>query len=327
MARNAKTFVQMTKPAALLIGEMSERMLGQLGAHFELHRPEDVLRFLGENGAEVSYVLCNGHGGVSAEMIGLMPALKVISNYGVGYDAIATPTAVERGIIVTHTPNVLNEEVATTALMLMMACYRNLLVDDAYVRAGRWPAEGNAPLSRTMDGRRVGILGMGRIGEAIARKLQAFTDDISYHTRSEKDLPYRYFADLTAMAREVEVLICITPGGADTRHLVNAEVLKALGSEGMLINVARGSVVDETALVAALQAGELGWAGLDVFEDEPNVPELLFAMKNVVLLPHVGSATEETRIAMGDLACANLISFHTDGKSVAVVPECAHLSA
>lgn len=306
----------------LLIGDISDRMTDQLKPHFTLHRPGDLPSFLAEKGDKITHALNVGHTQIHAGIFTALPNLKILSNYGVGYDNIDASHAAEQGIMVTHTPGVLNEEVATTAIMLMLACYRNLVTDDAYVRAGRWVSEGNAPLSRSADGRTVGVLGMGRIGEAIARKLQAFDATVVYHTRTPKDVPYRHYDNLVQMARDVDVLIVITPGGAATRHLVNAEVLKALGPEGVLINVARGTVVDEAALVKALTRGQLGWAGLDVFEDEPRVPEALFEMKNVVLLPHVGSGTVETRQAMGDLAVENLVQFKATGQALTPVPEC-----
>jgi len=190
------------------------------------------------------------------------------------------------------------------------------------VRAGKWPS-GNTALTRSVDDRKVGILGLGRIGEELARRLTIFNPDISYHTRNKKpDVDYRYYDNLLDMARDVDVLFCITPGGAATHHLVNREVMDALGPEGTLINVGRGPVVDEAEMVKALQEGTLGNAGLDVFEAEPQVPEALFAMDQVTLLPHVGSATVETRQAMGNLAVNNLRQFLAKGTVISPVPEC-----
>jgi lactate dehydrogenase-like 2-hydroxyacid dehydrogenase len=282
--------------------------------------------FLGGKGDTVGYVLTDGHYGVPEDWMDAMPNLALISNYGVGYDAIDVDLSVSRGILVTHTPQVLNDEVATTALMLMLASYRNLLASDAYVRAGRWPEEGQMTLSRSADNRRVGILGLGRIGLALARKLEPFHADIAYHNRTPRDVPYRYYDDLAEMAAACEVLFVVTPGGADTRGIVNRKVLDALGPEGLLVNVSRGSVVDEPALVAALQEGRLGAAGLDVFADEPNVPEALFTMPNVVLTPHIGSATFETRSAMGNLVVDNLLQHLADGRVISPVPECRDLA-
>ena len=320
--------MQDMKPGLLLIGEATPRMIERMRAAFTLHIWEEIAdqaAFLAGPGQEIAYIATNGHDGVKPEIMSAMPALKVIACYGVGYDAIDANAAAARGVIVTHTPNVLNDDVANTAIMLMLACYRSLVRDDAYVRAGRWAAEGNAPLTRSPERRTVGILGLGRIGLRIAEKLAAFDATILYHARSEKNAPYRYCADLVQMATEADVLICITPGGAETAKLVDREVMDALGPDGVLINVARGSVVDETELVAALKEGRLGYAGLDVFEAEPNVPEALFAMDNVTLLPHVGSATEETRQAMGDLVVDNLIAHKERGDTISPVPECKSL--
>jgi lactate dehydrogenase-like 2-hydroxyacid dehydrogenase len=282
--------------------------------------------FLGGKGDTVGYVLTDGHYGVPEDWMDAMPNLALISNYGVGYDAIDVDLSVSRGILVTHTPQVLNDEVATTALMFMLASYRNFLASDAYVRAGRWPEEGQMTLSRSADNRRVGILGLGRIGLALARKLEPFHAEIAYHNRTPRDVPYRYFDNLAEMAAACEVLFVVTPGGADTSGIVNRKVLDALGPEGLLVNVSRGSVVDEPALVAALQEGRLGAAGLDVFTDEPHVPEALFTMPNVVLTPHIGSATVETRRAMGNLVVDNLLQHLADGRVISPVPECRDLA-
>ena len=312
----------------LLIGDVTDTMRVRLAAKFTIHELADItdpLAWLKEHGAKIQYVSTNGHDGIRPEYVEAMPDLKLISCYGVGYDAIDTAQAVSRGIWVTHTPNVLNAEVATTALMLMLACYRNLLADDAYVRSGKWQTDGNAPLTRTADNRTVGIVGLGRIGQAIADKLAPFNAKILYHARNEKSVDYTYYSDLTAMARDSEVLICITPGGPSTHKLVNADVIKALGPEGILINVSRGSVVDEAALIAALQEQRLGAAGLDVFEREPKVPAALRALSNVVLLPHVGSATHETRAAMGALTVDNLLQHFEQGTVISPVPECAKM--
>lgn len=308
-------------PDLLQIGGITEEMRARLAEAFTIHR-------LGVDTYDpeaVTHVVTNGGSGVPPDVMASLPNLKVISGYGVGYDAVDVGEAARRGIIVTHTPNVLNEEVATTAVLLMLACYREVLRDDAYVRSGDWAETGRAPLTRTADGQTVGILGLGRIGQAIATKLAPWTPTILYHTRSPKDVPYTYCADLTEMAAQCDVLICITPGGEATRKMVDAGVLAALGPMGTLINVSRGSVVDEAALIEALQSGALGWAGLDVFEAEPEVPLALRDLPNTVLLPHVGSATTETRAAMGALTVDNLLQHLKDGTVLTAVPECAHL--
>jgi lactate dehydrogenase-like 2-hydroxyacid dehydrogenase len=313
-------------PELFLIGGATDVMLERLSAKFTIHKAKDMddpQAWLEANGGKISYVATNGHDGVKPGYMAAMPNLKAISCYGVGYDAIDTKAARANGVVVTHTPNVLNAEVATTAVMLMMACYRELLRDDAYVRSGRWEKEGNAPLTRSVDGQTVGILGLGRIGQAIADKLAPFGTTIVYHSRSKKDVDYKYYANLTDMAKDVDTLICITPGGPSTNKIVNREVMDALGPQGTLINVSRGSVVDEAAMISALQDGRLGWAGLDVFEAEPKVPEALRKLSNVVLLPHVGSGTVETRAAMGALTVDNLLQHLKDGTVLTPVPECA----
>lgn len=308
-------------PDLLLIGGATDTMIKRMAEKFTIHKLAD-----GNYPADkITHICTNGHDGVKPEIMEGLPNLKLISCYGVGYDAIDTAAAVKRGIIVTHTPNVLNAEVATTAVLLMLACYRELLRDDAHVRSGKWEANGAAPLTRSADNQTIGILGLGRIGQAIADKLAPWNPTIVYHTRTKKDVAYQYYDDLTAMAADCDVLICITPGGPATNKIVNADVLEALGPEGTLINVSRGSVVDEEALITALQTGKLGWAGLDVFEKEPHVPQALRNLRNTVLLPHVGSATHETRAAMGALTVDNLLQHLNDGTVISPVPECADM--
>ncbi len=305
----------------LQIGDITDAMRSRLEVVFKIHK-------LGEGdypNEKITHVATNGHDGVPAEIMAGLPNLKLISCYGVGYDAIDTNKAAERGILVTHTPNVLNAEVASTAILLMLASYRNFLTNEAHARSGKWET-GNAPLSYSADNRKVGILGLGRIGQAIADKLEAFNADIHYHTRNKKEVLYTYHASLKDMAEVVDVLICITPGGPSTNQIVNAEVIDALGPEGRLINVSRGSVVDETAMVAALKEGRLGYAALDVFHGEPRIPDALKTMSNVILLPHVGSATHETRAAMGALVVDNLLEQIKSGQVITSVPETAHLT-
>ena len=314
----------------LLIGGTTPRRMAHLTEIFdhvhEARKIEDLPGFLAANGARIGAVSTNGHDGVPAEVMAALPNLKVVSVYGVGYDAVDAGAAAARGVIVTHTPGVLNDDVANTAVLLLLATTRRLVRDDQYVRAGKWTGFSSAPLTRSLAGKRVGILGLGRIGLTTAQKLDAaFGCEIVYHTRTKRDVPYRHYADLAEMAAECFALINIAPGGPSTEKLVNRAVLDALGPEGTFVNVGRGSTCDEAALVAALQEGTLGGAGLDVFEDEPNVPEALFGMENVTLLPHVGSATEETRQAMGDLATENLRRWVEEGTVSTPVPECAHL--
>ncbi|WP_206601911.1 2-hydroxyacid dehydrogenase [Oceaniglobus indicus] len=317
------------KPGLLLIGDATQRMLDRFDAEFTVHKLaeiDDLQAWLAENGEGIIAVATNGHAGVKPEIMAGLPNLKVVSCYGVGYDGVDTDACVERGILVAHTPNVLNDDVANTAILLMLAASRDLVFNDAYVRAGRWEKEGNTPLTRSPEGKTYGIVGLGRIGETIAEKLAAFNARVVYHSRNKKDgVDYEYYPDLVKMAEDSDYLIVITPGGAATDKLVNKQVIEALGPQGTLINVARGTVVDEEEMVKALSDGRLGWAGLDVFREEPKVPSELYDLDNVTLLPHVASATHETRQAMGDLVCQNLSSFLKDGTVETPVPECAHL--
>ena len=260
-------------------------------------------------------------GRIDAGWLDRLPALEIVASFGVGYDNVDAAAAAARHVVVTNTPGVLDEEVADLAVGLLLATLRRIPQADRHVREGRWPA-GAFPLSPTLRGRTVGILGLGGIGKAIARRLSAFDVAIAYHGRTEQaGVAYAYHPTLVGLAAAVDVLICMVPGGAATRHLVNAEVLAALGRDGVLINVARGSVVDEAALVAALANGTILAAGLDVFEHEPHVHEALLAMPNVVLLPHIGSASEHTRRAMGQLVVDNLVSWFAEGRAITPVPE------
>jgi len=317
------------KPHLIQVGNVNERMTARLNAEFVVHKWFDVQdkdALLAEVGDKVIAISTDGHWGVPDNLFERLANLRVVSSYGVGYDGIDTDAAVRHNVLVAHTPNVLNDEVADTAIMLWLAVSRGLVRADAWVRSGAWESKGAFELTRSIQKRTVGILGMGRIGETIAKRAAAFDAKIVYHSRTSKPVPYDYYDDLTAMARDCDVLMVITPGGAATKHLVNAEVLEALGPDGILINVARGSVVDEAALVDALQSGKLGAAGLDVFEAEPKVPQALKDMDNIVLLPHVGSATIETRRAMGDLTCDNLSQYLRNGTVITAIRECAHLN-
>ncbi len=306
------------KPEILMIGPMMPHVMAALDEAYEVHRlydADDRDALIEQAGAGIRGIATDGHLGASAELMGKLPALEIVACYGVGTDAIDLGHAAGNGIIVTNTPDVLNDDVANMAVALVLATSRRIVANDTYVRNGKW-LKGNAPLTRGIRGRTVGILGLGRIGKNIAGKLDAFGCDIVYHGRSEQqDQPYRYYADLTEMARDSDFVIVICPGGASTNGIINAEVCEAIGPEGTLINVARGSVVDEPALVEALQSGRLGAAGLDVFADEPRVPEPLLGMDSVVLQPHAGSGTVETRRAMGDLVIDNLAA-HFAGEPV-----------
>ncbi|PTX54234.1 lactate dehydrogenase-like 2-hydroxyacid dehydrogenase [Litoreibacter ponti] len=318
----------MSQPEVLQIGGATDEMRARLDAEFKVHVMSEIDDFdawAAEHGAGVEAVMTNGHDGVPAKVMEALPNLKVVSGYGVGYDAVDTDACVARGIKVSHTPDVLNGEVANTALLLLLAGLRNFRHDEAWARSGDWETSGNAPLSTSPDGKTIGILGLGRIGQEIADRMAIFNPTIVYHTRSKKDVPYTYYGDLVEMAAACDVLICITPGGPSTNKIVNKQVLEALGPSGMLINVSRGSVVDEAALIEALDSGKLGLAGLDVFEKEPHIPDALKTSDRTVLLPHVGSGTHETRAAMGKLTVDNLLQWKADGTVKTPVPECAHL--
>ncbi|MGA5541763.1 2-hydroxyacid dehydrogenase [Mycobacterium sp. NPDC051198] len=276
--------------------------------------------FLAEHAAEVTAIVVSGVTRVDPDLMAALPNLKAVVNFGVGYDNIDVDAATARGIGVSNTPDVLDDCVADTAVGLLIDTMRQFSAADRYLRAGRWSAEGNYPLTQHVSGSSVGILGLGRIGGAIATRLSAFGCAISYHNRRQiSDSPYAYVDSLVELARRVRVLVVAAAGGSGTRHLVNREVLDALGADGYLINIARGSVVDQDALVEALTHGRLAGAGLDVFAGEPNVPDALTKLDNVVLLPHVGSGTVETRAAMEALVLANLDKFLESGELVTPV--------
>jgi lactate dehydrogenase-like 2-hydroxyacid dehydrogenase len=301
------------KPDVLVNGQQMPHVMEVLEKDytlFKLHEAKNPDAFLKELAPRVRAIATGGHHGASAALIDALPNLKIISSVGVGTDAIDVAYAKKRGVAVCNTPGVLDDDVANLAITLLLAVTRKFIAYDRYVREGRWVKDGLPPLTHTIAGSKVGMLGMGRIGQAIAEKLKVFHCEVAYHTRSPRpDLPYRHYPDLAKLAADSNVLVVIVPGGGGTEKLVDRRVLDALGPQGVLINIARGSVVDEPALVAALREGRLGGAGLDVFADEPNVPAALFAMENVVLQPHQGSATVETRRAMGDLMLANLAAF------------------
>jgi lactate dehydrogenase-like 2-hydroxyacid dehydrogenase len=255
-------------------------------------------------------------------LLARLPSLEIISSVGVGYDHIDADAAAKRGVVVTNTPDVLTEEVADTAIGLLLCTVRELPQGERYLRAGKW-LEGLYPLSpATLRNRTVGLVGMGRIGMAIARRLEAFGMPMAYHTRNPRpELAYRYYPQLIDLARAVDTLIAIVPGGAATKNMIDAKILEALGPNGILINVARGSVVDEKALIAALQTKQITAAGLDVFVNEPHVPAELLAMENVVLFPHLGSASVFTREKMDQLMVDNILAWAAGKPPLAPVPE------
>jgi len=302
----------------LSVGPMYPASLEAMEREFTVHRlwqSNDKPALLAQLRDRIRGIQSFGVYGVDAKLIDALPRLEIVANVGVGVDAIDLDAARRRGVIVTNTPDVLNECVADLAMGLTVASLRRISLGDRYVRAGSW-LKGAMPYGHKVGGKTMGILGYGRIGKAIAKRAEAFGMRIVYHGRKpQAGVAHKYYASLTEMARDCDVLMVICPGGAETHHIVNAEVLKALGPEGTLINVARGSVVDEPALVKALADGSLGAAALDVFESEPKVPQALLGMDQVVLQPHVGSSTHETREAMGDLAVDNLRA-HFSGKPV-----------
>jgi hydroxypyruvate reductase len=288
----------------------------QLDALFTMHRlweAKDRAAFYAPLEAEVRAIVSSGHAGADAAMMDALPKTEIIACFGVGYDAIDVAAAKARKIAVTNTPDVLTDDVADLALGLLIDVARRISRGDRFVRAGGW-LKGGLEFGTALKGKKVGIVGLGRIGRATAKRAEAFGMAILYHgRRRQPEVAYRYYADLVDLARDCDFLVLTLPGGPETQRLVTAEVLAALGPQGMLVNVARGSVVDEAALVAALKSGTLGGAALDVFADEPRVPAELMSMDNVVLQPHVGSATHGTRGAMGQLVIDNLLA-HFAGK-------------
>ncbi|GJD78313.1 2-ketogluconate reductase [Methylobacterium gregans] len=299
-------------PEILMLRPMHTVVAEGLGARHTLHRLDtaaDPEALLAEVAPRIRGLAVGAQTPVDAALMDRLPNLEIIANFGVGYDTVDARAAAARGIVVTNTPDVLTDEVADLTLGLLLATLRRIPQAERYLRAGRWP-EAPFPLSPSLRGRRIGILGLGRIGQAIARRLEGFGVAIAYHGRSRQaDVPYAYHPTLLGLAEAVHVLIVVAPGGPETAGLIDAAVLRALGPEGVLINVARGSLVDEAALAAALREGTIQAAGLDVFAKEPHVPAELIGLDNAVLLPHVGSASHHTRAAMGQLVVDNLLSW------------------
>ncbi len=300
------------KPEIVVMGPMYPPTQKALEEAFTVHRlweAPDRDAFLASLADRVSAVASSGKAGIDAATIAKLPKLKLISHFGVGVDNVDTETAKKRGVAVTNTPDVLTEDVADLALTLLLATVRRIAVADRFVRGGQW-LKGQMPFTDTMQGKTMGIVGMGRIGRAIARRGEAFGLKIAYQGPHRKDdVAWAYFADPVALARASDFLVAACPGGEATRGLVSKAVIEALGPAGVFVNISRGSVADEPALVAALRDGKLGGAGLDVFADEPQVPEELLKLDNVVLAPHIGSATHQTRTAMGQLVVDNLKAY------------------
>lgn len=312
-----------TSPVVLVVGKINPRVVERLEHNVELvFAPSAIVPQLDESIAKrVRGVALLGV--FETEWMDLLPGLEMIANFGVGYDGVDAAAAHSRGIVVTNTPDVLNDEVADTTIALLINATRRLPQAEAWLREGNWAAKGPFALSPlSLNGRTVGIFGMGRIGQEIARRLEPFKVKIAYHARSQRDwLPYDYYPTLKDMAQAVDTLICIVPGTDDTHKAIDADILSALGSNGVLINVGRGSSVDEDALIEALRNGTIAGAGLDVFYDEPKVPQALIDLPNVALLPHVASASIPTRNAMADLVADNLLSWFKEKKALTPVPE------
>lgn len=300
----------MSKPEILELLDVHPGTTARLDADYRLHRlweAEDQDALLKEIGPSIRGVVTNGIAGIKGEIIEKLPALEIIGVFGVGVDSVDLETAKAKGVRVTNTPDVLTVGVAELAMAILLDVARKITWNDRYLRDGRWPKEGDPPLAHSLHGRKLGILGMGRIGQAIAERARVFGMEIVYGGPSRKpDLDYAYHAEPVELARASDVLMVACKGGPDTAGLVSAEVIDGVGPSGWLINISRGSVVDQPALIDALQSGRLGAAGLDVFANEPEVPAALIAMDNVVLQPHQGSASVETRNAMGDLVLDNL---------------------
>ncbi len=311
----------------LMTGSLLDELGMPIDEHFTVHRyykADDRSALLKEVGADITGICTGGAGDpTDAALMDQLPNLKMVANFGVGYDTVDAKAAAARGIIVTNTPDVLSAEVADTTLALLLMTVRELGLAERYVRDGRWARDGNYRLTPlTLRNRHVGIAGLGRIGREIARRCEAFDLQISYFGRTPKEgVPYTFYTDLTAMAADVDTLILVTPGTAQTQNMVNVDVLNALGPDGVVVNIARGSVVDEPALITALKSGTIAAAGLDVMWNEPNINPELLALKNCVLLPHVGSASQHTREAMGQLVIDNLKAMASGAAPLTPVPE------
>ncbi|WP_306146476.1 MULTISPECIES: 2-hydroxyacid dehydrogenase [unclassified Roseibium] len=315
----------MTKPDILMPYRLLPIAEDELQKRFtvhKLHEAEDREKVLAEVGPKVRGVAL-GFGPFNQALLHQLPNLEIVAGFGVGYDHIDVPACLAAKVTVTHTPDVLNEEVADTAIGLMIMAIRELGQAEQWVRNGHWEAKKPYPTTAaTLRGRTLGIFGLGRIGKAIAKRAEAFGLEVHYHGRTKQDgVTYPYHATLTGLAEACDTLMVVAPGGPSTHHAVNAEVLNALGSDGVVINVGRGSVIDEAALIKALEDGTIYGAGLDVFEDEPNVPEALLALPKVTVLPHVGSASQATRNAMAMLVADNIKCWFETGAAITPVPE------
>ena len=306
------------KPHIIITARGHAATMATLQAEFTAHllsEAPDRAAFLKQHAPNVRALATFGPMPVDGKLMDALPKLEIIANFGVGVDAINLEDAKKRGLIVTNTPDVLNEAVADTALALILNTVRKFPQSEQYLRGGHWASRGPYPLTTDVGGKTLGILGLGRIGEAIAKRALACGMKIRYHNRKRKEVPYPYDPDPLTLAKNSDVLIVVTPGGPETAKLVDAKILDALGPQGYVVNIARGSVIDEPVLLRYLREKRIAGAGLDVFADEPRVPPEFFTLENAVLFPHVGSATVETRKAMGDLQIENL-RLHFAGKPV-----------
>ena len=305
----------MSQPCVVRVGPLMPFLEEALERAYAAPSLADV----GSATAGLTVAVAGGGTVIGAAEMDALPDLQAVANFGVGYDNVDVEEATRRGIVVSNTPDVLTDAVADLAVALVLDVLRQVSAADRFVRRGDWAAGKRFPLTREVRGSVVGILGLGRIGRAVAERLEPFGARIAYHSRTSKEVAWAYHASPVGLAGASDVLVVLTPGGADTHHLVDESVLDALGPEGFLVNVARGSVVDEVALVAALEGGRLAGAGLDVFADEPHVPTALLGRDDVVLLPHVGSATVQTREAMANLVLDNIAAFLASGELVTPV--------
>lgn len=306
------------KPEIIVVGKLyapTQEALDREFACHKLYEAPDRAAFLKQHAPKVRGLATFGPAGADAKLMDALPKVEIIANFGVGVDAIDVAAAKQRGLIVTNTPDVLNECVADTALALVLNTLRQFPQSEKFLRTGSWAARGAYPFTASLGGKTLGVLGLGRIGEAIARRALACGMQIRYHNRSKKAVPYPYDADVVALAKNSDVLLVATPGGAETSKIINAQVLDALGPEGYVVNIARGSVIDEPVLLKYLKEKKIAGAGLDVFDNEPKINPEWFGVENAVLFPHVGSASVETRTAMGALQVENL-RLHFAGKPV-----------
>jgi len=315
----------MAQPDIIITAPLPPFLFDPLNRDYRCHdynAANDKPGLLASEGSRIRGLVQGGGTVTPTTLLDALPKLEIISVFGVGYDGVPVDYCRQRGIKVTNTPDVLTDDVADVAVALIMMTGRGFVRLNRFVHAGEWEKRG-PELTTKLSGKRVGILGLGRIGKAIAQRVRALGMEVSYTGRNSQDVPYRYVPELKALAAESDFLVVASPGGASTRNMVDAGVLAALGKKGTIVNIARGSIIDEPALVAALQAGTIKAAGLDVFADEPHIPPPLLAMENVVLLPHVGSATHETRQAMGDLCKANLDAWFAHRPLPTLIPELA----